>query len=147
MNISQGELRGLIDMPEVLLKKFSYLSARDLAMSIPYNDEWWNTISKSGKLWKNTSFTPVYNLTEYNIMTHLKHMPELRFFRLCQRIYIDMIMSVIILYCKNIQGVGMEWKCGPNKHKVEELMSALPRKECLDVIILGSKFNTDYVKF
>jgi hypothetical protein len=41
----------------------------------------------------------------------------------------------------------MEWKCGPNKHKVEELMSALPRSECLDVIILGSKFNTDFTKF
>jgi hypothetical protein len=103
MNILQGELRGLIDMPDVvLLKKLSYLSAQDLAMSIPYNDEWWNEIYKSGKLWKNTSFTPVNNLTEYNIMTHLKHMPELRFFRLHQRIYIDMIMSAIILYCKNI---------------------------------------------
>jgi hypothetical protein len=67
-------------------------------------------------------------------------MPELRFFWMHHRIYIDTIMSAIILYCKNIRGVGMEWKCGPNKHKVEELMSALPGSECLDVIILGSKF-------
>jgi hypothetical protein len=126
MNILQGELRGLIDMPDVvLLKKFSYLSAEDLAMSIPYNDERWNKTSKSGKLWKNT-FTPVYNLTEYNIMTHLKRVPELRFFWLCHRICIKMIMSAIILYCKNIRGVGVEWKCGPYKHKREELMSALP---------------------
>jgi hypothetical protein len=132
-------------MPDVvLLKKFSYLSAVDFAMSIPYNDERRNEISKSGKLWKNTSFTPVHNFTQY-IMTHLKHIPELRFFWLCHRIYINMITSVIILYCENIRGVGMEWKCGPNKHKVEELMSALPRSECLDVIILGS--NTDFAKF
>jgi hypothetical protein len=102
MNILQGELRGTIDMPDVLLKKFSYLRAEDLAMSIPYNDERWNEISKSAKLWKNTSFTSVYNMTEYDIMTHLKHMPELRFFWLRHRIYIDMIMSAIILYCKNI---------------------------------------------
>jgi len=102
MNILQGELRGTIDMPDVLLKKFSYLCAKDLAMSIPYNDEGWNEISKSGKLWKNISFTSVYSMTEYDIMTHLKHMPELRFFWLCHRIHIDMIMSAIILYCKNI---------------------------------------------
>jgi hypothetical protein len=84
------------------------------------------------------SFTPLHSLTEYDILTHLKHMPELRFFTLCHRIYIDMIMSTIILYCKNIREVGMERKCGPNKHKVEELMSAFPRSECLDVIILSS---------
>lgn len=133
-------------MPDVaLLKKFPYLSAEDLAMSIPYNDECWNEISKSEKLWKNTSFTPLYNLTEYDIMTHLKHMSELRFFWLRHRIYIDMIMSAIILYCKNIR--VMVWKCGPNKHKVEEPMSALPRSECLDVIILGSKYNTDFKEF
>jgi hypothetical protein len=41
----------------------------------------------------------------------------------------------------------MVWKCGPNKYKVEELMSALSRNKCLHVIILGSKFNTDYAKF
>lgn len=51
MKMLQGELRGLIDMPDiVLLKKFSYISAEDLAMSIPYNDEHWNEIYKSGKL-------------------------------------------------------------------------------------------------
>jgi len=117
MNILQGELRGLIGMPDVvLLKKFPSLSAEDLVMSIPYNDDHWNKISKSEELWKNTSFTPVYNLTEYDIMTHLKHMSEPRFFWLSHRIYIDMIMSAIILYCKKIR--GMVWKCGPNKHKV-----------------------------
>ena len=107
MNILQGEPRRTIDMPDVLPKKFSYLSAADLAMSTPYNDECWNEISKSGKLW-NTSSTPIHNLTEYDIMTHLKHMPELRFFRLCHRIHTDLIMSAIILYFKNIRGVGME---------------------------------------
>jgi len=90
MNTIQGELRGLIDMPDVvLLKKFSYLSVEDLAMSIPYNDERWNEISKSEKLWKNTSFTQSDNTTEYGIMTHLKHMSELRFFWLCHKIYIS----------------------------------------------------------
>jgi hypothetical protein len=56
MNMLQGELKGLIDMPDVvLLKIFSYFSAEDFAMSIPYIDECWNEISHLHIIWQNTS--------------------------------------------------------------------------------------------
>jgi hypothetical protein len=94
MKMLQGELRGLIDIPDVvLLKILSCLSAEDLAMSIPYIDERRNKISKSAMLWKNITFTPAYNMTKNGIVIHLKHMPEPRSFRLRHGIHIDMIVN------------------------------------------------------
>jgi hypothetical protein len=40
----------------------------------------------------------------------------------------------------------MEWKRGPSKQKVEELMHFFPQIECLDVVIPGSQFNIDFAK-
>lgn len=140
-------MTALIDMPDVvLLKIFSYLNAEDLAMAIPYIDFRWNELSKSPMLWKNITFTPPFHLTESDIIQHLKNMPELRSFRLRHGKYIDMIMTAIILHCKHIRRIVMEWKRGPSKQKVEELVHFFPQIECLDVVIPGSQFNIDFAK-
>jgi hypothetical protein len=64
-----------------------------------------------------------------------------------QKLMCTIQFQAIILYCKNIQHVLIEWKRGHNKYKIEELMSALPRIKCLDVKVPGSKFNTDFAQF
>lgn len=140
-------MTALIDMPDVvLLKIFSYLNAEDLAMAIPYVDFRWNELSKSRMLWKDITFTPPPHLTELDIIQHLRNMPELRSFRLRHGKHIDMIITAIILHCKRIRRIVMEWKRGPSRKKVEELMHFFPQIECLDVVIPGSQFNIDFAK-
>jgi hypothetical protein len=143
----QVGMAALIDMPDVvLLKIFSYLNAEDLAISIPYIDFRWNELSKSPMLWKDITFTPAPNLTESDIIQHLKNMPELRSFRLRHGKHIDMIITAIIAHCKHIRHVVMGWKRGPSQQKVEELMYFFPQMECLEVTIPGSQFNIDFAK-
>jgi hypothetical protein len=144
----QVGMAALIDLPDVvLLEIFSYLSAEDLAMSIPYIDLRWNELSKSPMLWKGITFTPELNLTESDIIQHIKNMPELRSFRLRHGRHIDMIITAIIMYCKHVRHIVMERKRGPSQQKVEELMYLFPQIECLEVVIPGSQFNIDFAKF
>jgi hypothetical protein len=141
-------MAALTDMPDVvLLKIFSYLNAEDLAMSISYIDFHWNELSKSPMLWKDLTFTPALNLTESDIIQHLKNMPELRSFRLRHGKRINLIITVIIVHCKHIRRIVMERKRGPSKLKVEELMYLFPQMECLDIATRGLQFNIDFAKF
>jgi hypothetical protein len=65
---------------EILLKIFSYLSMRDISLSVRNVCTRWRAVSEDDEIWKVQVYTPDDSTPEEEIVCMLKYMPALRKF-------------------------------------------------------------------
>jgi Leucine-rich repeat (LRR) protein len=70
------------DLPDkILLKIFSYLSIKDISVSVSNVCTRWRAVSEDEVIWKDWNYFPDASTPEEDIITGFKNFPELRSFR------------------------------------------------------------------
>jgi hypothetical protein len=84
---------------EILLKIFSYLSIRDISLSVRNVCTRWRTLSEGDEIWKDWCYSPAETTPKEEIICMLKNMPALRkfqYFRTCN------VIETLSQYCRRV---------------------------------------------
>jgi hypothetical protein len=132
--------------PELLLEIFGYLPAEDLSMTVPLVSDQWKALSQRTSLWKHLTFTPPISMSDDEVAYALQTMPHLKSFRLQHGKNINYLVDTLCQHCPEIRHIVMERKRGPSKGRVDKLLSRYKDLECLNVLVPGRVFQTDFAK-
>ncbi|RZF42603.1 hypothetical protein LSTR_LSTR001398 [Laodelphax striatellus] len=124
---------------ELLLKIFSQLDILDISLNVVNVCHQWRQLAMNESLWRKLKFVCTNSMESYRIGAYLQRMPLLQRVQLQWRTDVDVIMSIVSLYCEYIVEVELVC-CGyPDKDLVEKLSMRYPN---MKVFSLGKCWQT-----